>query len=81
MDKYLYWLDRVEGLGNKTKQNLMEAFGSAQEIYHGQEKYLKYILDEKRLQVIKKAQKEADVENAWEKAVGEEIEMVCYFEA
>ena len=80
MDKYLYWLDRVEGLGNKTKQNLMEAFGSAQEIYHGQEKYLKYILDEKRLQVIKKAQKEADVENAWEKAVGEEIEMVCYFE-
>lgn len=80
MDKYLYWLDRVEGLGNLTKRNLLEAFGSAREVYLGQDRYLKYVLDEKKLGLIRKAQRELEVEAAWEKAAGEGIKMVCCFE-
>ncbi len=76
-DKYLYWLDRIEGLGNVAKKNLMEALGSAEEIYQGQEKFLKYILDEKKLGLVLKARKELEPEKAYEAACQEGIQMVC----
>ncbi|MBQ7775697.1 MAG: DNA-processing protein DprA [Lachnospiraceae bacterium] len=79
-DKYLYWLDRIEGLGNVAKRNLLEAFGSARELYEGQEKYVKYILDERKLGLFLKARKELEVERAFETACREGIEFVCCFE-
>lgn len=80
-DKYLYWLDRIEGLGSLAKKNLMEAFGDAQEVYQGQEKYLKFILDEKKLELVLKAQRELEVEKAYDTAWQEGIQMVWYRDA
>lgn len=76
-DKYLYWLDRIEGLGNTAKKNLLEAFGSAGEVYQGQEKLLEYILDEKKLALVRKARKELEPEEAYEAACRKGIQMVC----
>lgn len=51
MDKYLYWLDRAEGLGPMAKRNLIEAFGTGEEVYKAADKHLQYILDEKKLEI------------------------------
>lgn len=79
-DKYLYWLDRIEGLGNVAKKNLLEAFGCAEAIYLEEEKYLKYILNDKKLGMLLKAQRELEVECAFEAAIKDEIQMVCCYD-
>ena len=48
MDKYLYWLDCIEGLGANSKRNLIEAFGSAREVFYAPEKLVQYILESKK---------------------------------
>lgn len=79
-DKYLYWLDRIEGLGSMAKKNLLEAFGTAEEIYRGQKKYFKLILDEKKLALILKAQEQLEIEQPFESARREGIQLICYKE-
>lgn len=81
-DKYLYWLDRIEGLGATAKRHLLEAFGNAQEVYQGQENLVKYILDEKKLKMFLDAKHNLEMERAFEKACQEGIKMVsCFDEA
>ncbi|MBQ9143313.1 MAG: DNA-processing protein DprA [Lachnospiraceae bacterium] len=78
MDKYLYWLDSIEGLGATTKKNLLEAFGSAREVFYGQEKFLKYVLDEKKLGLVLLAKKEKDAEKLCDAAWKEGIQIASY---
>ena len=77
MDKYLYWLDRIKGLGPVSKRNLMEAFGSAREVYLGKEKLIRYILDEKKWKLFETAKTE-EPEQAFEQLMKQNIGMVAY---
>lgn len=81
MNKYLYWLDRVEGLGPISKRNLIEAFGSAEEVYKASELHLKYIMEEKKLRILLKAKETVDLETLYEKLVRDNIFMCCYHES
>lgn len=78
-DNYLFWLDGIEGLGAIAKRNLMDAFGSAKEIYTGQEKYLKLILDERKYRLLVEARK-AEPEKIYEEAKACGIHLVSCFE-
>lgn len=79
-DKYLYWLDRIEGLGTEAKRNLIEAFGSPEEVYKGQESLIKYILTDKKLGIFLEAKRNLEVERAFEKACKEGIELLSCFD-
>ncbi len=79
MDKYLYWLDRIKGLGSISKRNLMEAFGSAREVYFGKERQIRYILDNKKWKLFEEAKKE-DPDNAFEQMITQDIQMVAYMQ-
>ncbi len=77
MDKYLLWLDQIEGLGAGAKRNLLSAFGSASDVYRGSEKLLSMILEEKKLGLFLKARKELDAEALYRYALQEKISFVC----
>lgn len=79
MDKYLYWLDRIKGLGAVSKRNLMEAFGSAEEVYQGKERLIRYILDDKKWKLFEEARKE-EPDKAFEKMISQNIRMVAYMQ-
>lgn len=80
MDKYLYWLDCIEGLGAGTKKNLLEAFGSGEAIYHASEKMLKYILEVKKLGLFMEARKHVLPEQAYEELLQNNIKFCNCFE-
>ena len=80
MDKYLYWLDRTEGLGSRAKRNLIEAFGTAEEVYKAADKHLKYILDEKKLKILEKAREDVEIECTFQELKKNQIKMCCYHE-
>jgi len=80
MDKYLYWLDRIEGLGPLAKKNLIDAYGDAENIFRASEKHLKYILDEKKLKLLMDAKEMVEMEDAFEELKRKKIHMVCYHE-
>lgn len=81
MDKYLYWLDRIEGLGPLAKRNLIDAYGDAENVFRASEKHLKYILDEKKLKLLMDAKEMVEMEEAFEELKRQKIHMVCYHEA
>ena len=80
MDKYLYWLDRVEGLGPVSKRNLIEAFGCGEEVFRAADRHLQYILDERKLEILKKARVDGEIEDAFQKLQKNKIKMCCYHE-
>ncbi len=80
MDKYTYWLDRIEGLGAASKRKLIEAFGSAWEVYQGQEKYVRYVLEEKKVEIFLAAKKTLEIDKAFDNLWREGIEMVSFQE-
>ena len=80
MDKYLYWLDRNEGLGPMAKRNLIEAFGTAEEVYKATDKHLQYILDERKLKILEKARIDVEIEYAFQELQQNQIKMCCYHE-
>ena len=80
MDKYLYWLDRNEGLGPMAKRNLIEAFGTAEEVYKAADKHLQYILDERKLKILEKARVDVEIEYAFQELQKNQIMMCCYYE-
>lgn len=80
MDKYLYWLDRNEGLGPLAKRNLIEAFGTAEEVYKAADKHLQYILDERKLKILEKAREDVEIEYAFQELQKNQIMMCCYHE-
>ncbi len=81
MDKYLYWLDRIDGLGTLSKRNLLEAFGSAQEVFRASDKYLNYILEERKCKLLSEARKMVEIEKAFEDLLKSGIQFVCYHQA
>lgn len=80
MDKYMYWLDRVDGLGKMAKKNLIQAFGSAEEVYRGRERLINCILEEKKQKLFWEAKKQLEVDEPFEKMRREEIQMLTFYE-
>lgn len=80
MDKYLYWLDRAEGLGPMAKRNLIEAFGNGEEVYKASDNHLQYILDERKLEILKNARCDVEMEHAYQELQKQNIQMCIYHE-
>lgn len=80
MDKYLYWLDCIEGLGAGTKRNLLEAFGCGDAIYHASEEMLKYILESKKLTLFMEARRNVLPEKVYEELLKNDIHFCNCFE-
>ncbi len=80
MDKYLYWLDRVKGLGPVSKRNLIDAFGEGEEVYKASDKHLQYILDARKLETLKMARMDVEIETAFHELQKNKIKMCCYHE-
>jgi len=80
MDKYLYWLDCIEGLGAKSKRNLIEAFGGAKEVFYAPEKLVQYILESKKITKFLEARKRRNIEEAYEVLLRNNIRFVSCLE-
>ena len=65
-DAYMYWLDTIEGLGKNTRKNLIQAFGSAKEVYEGRAKLVNCILEEKKQALFWEAKKKKDIYKEYE---------------
>ncbi len=81
MDKYLYWLDCIEGLGANSKRNLIEAFGSAREVFYAPEKLVQYILESKKMLKLSEARKRRDMDAVYEALLQDNIRFVSCFES
>lgn len=79
-DKYMYWLDGIKGLGKNTKKNLLQAFGSAEEVYKGSGKLVNCILEEKKQELFWQAKGKIDVTEGFERACREGIELVSFLD-
>ena len=80
MDKYIYWLDCIEGLGANAKRNLIEAFGGGEEVYKASENMLQYILETKKLNLFLKARKKENVERFYEELLQKDIHFCSCFD-
>jgi len=78
MDKYLYWLDRTEGLGTIAKRNLIEAFGTAEEVYRACDNHLKYILNDRKSEILKNARNNVEIDKPFQALLDKNIQMCCY---
>lgn len=79
-DAYMYWLDTIEGLGKNTRKNLIQAFGSAKEVYEGREKLVNCILEEKKQALFWGAKKKKDIYKEYEWMLQEGIRMVTLYD-
>ncbi len=79
-DAYMYWLDSIEGLGKNTKKNLMQAFGSAKEVYVAREKLVNCILESKKQELFWEAKKKKDIFKEFEWLSKEGIQMVTLYD-
>lgn len=79
-DAYMYWLDTIEGLGKNTRKNLIQAFGSAKEVYEGREKLVNCILEEKKQALFWEAKKKKDIYKEYELMLQEGIRMVTLYD-
>ncbi len=77
MDKYLYWLDNISGLGAVSKERLLEAFGTGEEVHAAKEKHLALILDKTKLEKFLEMQKTWDVDQEYARLQEKEIYFVC----
>lgn len=80
MDKYLYWLDCIDGLGANAKRNLIEAFGSAEDVFKAPERFIYYILENKKLSLFLEAKKRKDMDVNFENMRKQDIRMCSCFE-
>lgn len=80
MDKYIYWLDCIEGLGTEAKRNLLEAFGSGKAVFDASEKLLKYILETKKREMFLEARKKERIETAYEELLANNIRFCSCFD-
>ncbi len=80
MDKYLYWLDCIEGLGAKSKRNLIEAFGSAKEVFYAPEKLLHYILETQKMGLFLEARKNGNLDRVYDELLHNNIQFTGCFE-
>lgn len=81
MDKYLYWLDNISGLGTKGKERLLEAFGTGEEIYKAKEEHLTLVLGETKLEHLLEMRRIWDVEQEYNRLEEKKIYFVCTSDA
>ena len=65
MDKYLYWLANVSGLGTACRERLLEAFGTGAAVYGAQEKHLAMVLEKAKAEKLLETRKKWDVDRAY----------------
>ncbi len=81
MDKYLFWLDNISGLGTVSKEKLLEAFGTGEGIYAAREKHLAMILEQAKLEKLLEMQKTWDVDQEYARLQEKAIRLVCTADA
>ena len=62
MDKYLYWLANVGGLGTASRECLLEAFDTGAAVYAAQEKHLAMVLEKVKLEKLLEKRKTWDLD-------------------
>lgn len=77
MDKYLYWLDNVGGLGTGGKERLLEAFGTGEGVYRAQEKHLALMLEAAKLEKLLEMRRIWDVDREYTRIQEKGINFVC----
>lgn len=80
MDKYLYWLDNVGGIGARGKERLLEAFGTGEGVYRAGEKHLTLLLEKPRLEKLLESRKTWDVDQEYALLRQKQISFVCTVE-
>lgn len=63
---YAYWLAGVEGLGNKSRHELVEYMGTPRAVFE-REKEWKELLPEKKVKLLEKKKRESDIEGLYDK--------------
>lgn len=77
MDKYLYWLANVSGLGTTGRERLLEAFGTGAAVYGAQEKHLAMVLEKSKLESLLEMRKTWDVDQEYAQLQEKQILFVC----
>lgn len=77
MDKYLYWLDNISGLGTGGKERLLEAFGTGEGVYRAQDKHLALLLEPAKLEKLQEMRQVWDVEQEYTRMQERQISFVC----
>ncbi|MDE7223798.1 MAG: DNA-processing protein DprA, partial [Acetatifactor sp.] len=77
MDKYLYWLDNVSGLGTGGKERLLEAFGTGEGVYRAQEKHLALMLETAKLEKLLEMRQAWDVDKEYTRMQEKQITFAC----
>ena len=81
MDKYLYWLANVSGLGTACRERLLEAFGTGAAVYGAQEKHLAMVLEKAKAEKLLETRTKWDVDRAYEELQEKQISFVCTADA
>ena len=81
MDKYLYWLANIRGLGTPSREHLLEAFGTGAAIYEAKEKYLAMVLEKAKLEKLLEMRKTWDIDKEYVGLREKQIEFVCTADA
>ena len=62
---YEYWMHNLPGIGDRTIEKLLKAYGSAKEVYMADEKLLKKDLGEDKIKKLKDFSENWDVEKEY----------------
>lgn len=81
MDKYIYWLANVRGLGTAARERLLEAFGTGAAVYEAAENKLAAALDKNRLEKLISARKTWDMDREYARLSERRISYVCTADA
>lgn len=81
MDKYLYWLANVGGLGTAGRERLLEAFGTGAAVYGAQEKHLAMVLEKNKLESLLEMRKSWDVDREYAQLQEKQISFICTADA
>ncbi len=81
MDKYLYWLANVGGLGTASRECLLEAFDTGAAVYAAQEKHLAMVLEKVKLEKLLEKRKTWDLDREYARLQERQILFVCTADA
>lgn len=81
MDKYLYWLANIRGLGTASREQLLEAFGTGAAVYEAKEKHLAMVLEKAKLEKLMEMRKTWDMDREYARLQEKQIFFVCTADA
>lgn len=73
--KYMYWLDTIEGIGDKTKEKLFARIGKPREIYEASEEALEGVLEKSQLRNLLNAKESRDLDREYHKLLAKGIQI------